>query len=711
MKKQVLIGSVLLAAISSFSQSGIKQKPTGLINTKIISQQKFGKESMAPVANVNPVNPSAPAVASGSKNTSITWQNFTSSMNIYGVIISYCKPLQWNDELNAVSFIHRKSPTYVTSPPPGSTAATGAINAMISLDCGTTWDSTAVFQNNSHWGRYPGGAIYNPAGNTNINNAYVVAAGPTTGANTTTWIGNFYASKKLGTYDNIPPVAPGAQQVFTTSTGASANIPSRHDFAAYGFNATDDGKVRVLAGITDDISTSDTAVMLMTGTFNTSTSTFDWAGKVFDPPTTVSPSDNTENWVSRPIMAWNETGKVGYVVIMGSRLGATKSNVGNQPIVYKTTDFGVTWTLENGINFDSGAFNDVKMRIWPTSVGGDTIPNFYWGEGIDCAVDANNKLHIFTSVLGHASGDPDSLNFINQWGTELYLWPHEATAHPFLYDFVYDGDNATPKWSHILIDSMSTEGPSGTSGSAGYSDNPWDADATNSNAKVRIDARLQMSRTPNGKQLLYTWAESDTLFTDAQKKWNVLPNIKGRLFDVDDDTLSPTEIDLTIDGAAAVASHAMYHFISPKFKLVSRTANQITVDLPTTVSNSSPYAQLTTNQHWYACAQMDFERPATTGTVTNPVGIAENSANSANNSSIYPNPAKNNATLRMDLASNSKVNIQVMNAVGQVVKTISSEGQTGTNSFNVDLNGLSSGIYFVNVKVNTASSTKKLVIE
>jgi len=631
-------------------------------------------------------------------------------MNIYGVVISYCKPLQWNDELNAVSFIHRKSPTYVTSPPPANVAATGAINAMISLDCGTTWDSTAIFQNNTHWGRYPGGAIYNPTGNTNINNAYVVAAGPTTGANTTTWIGNYYASKKLGTYDNIPSTAVGAQQVFVTANGASGNVPSRHDFAAYGFTATDDGKMRVLAGITDDITTSDTAVMMMTGTFNSSTNTFDWAGRVFDPPTTVSPSDNTENWVSRPMMAWNESGKYGYLVVMGSRLGATKSNVGYQPIVYKTTDFGVTWSLENGINFDSPAYADVKMRIWPTSVGGDTIPNFYWGEGIDCAVDANNKLHIFSSILGHASGDPDSLNYINQWGTEKYLWPHEPTAHPFLYDFVYDGNSSTPKWSHVLIDSMSSEGPSGTAAGAGYGDNPWDMDPTNSNAKVRIDARLQLSRTPDGKQLLYTWAESDTAFTDAQKKWNVLPNVKGRLYDIVNDTLSPTKIDMTTDGGPDVSSHAMYHFISPKCKLVSQTATKTTVDVPTTVSNSSPYSQLTTNKHWYACAQMDFERPVKT-TTNSTVGVAENKSNIVNNSSIFPNPAKNNATLRIDLNGNSKVQIQVLNTIGQVVKSVAPQGQTGTNSFNIDLSGLNSGIYFVNVKVDNATSTKKLVIE
>lgn len=709
MKKQVLIGSVLLAAISAFSQTSQKLKPTGLINTKILAETKFGAES-APSAKISPVKPVAVPMRNNSNaktaSTTITWQNISSSMNIYGMIISYCKPLQWNDELNAVSFVHRKSPTYAFSTPPASTAESGAIIAFVSTDCGSSWDSTALFTNNSYWGRYPGGALYNPTGNTTISNAYVVGAGPTTGPSSTTWIGNWYASKSLSSYNNTPGTG-NSQQVIPTSGPFPAGVPSRHDFAAYGFTATDDGKVRVLAGITNDVTQSDTAVMMMTGTFNSTTNTFDWTGRVFDPPTTVQPSDNTENWVSRPMQAWNESGSVGYVVIMGSRLGATKSNVGFQPIVYKSTDYGVTWSLESAIDFDSGNFNDVKVGIWPTSIGGDTVPNFWWAEGIDCAVDNSNRLHIFSSILGHASGDPDSLNFINQWTTEKYLWPHTPGTQPYLYDFTYDGTNATPHWTHMLIDSMSSESPSALSTGAGYQDNPWDMDPSQSNQKVRVDARLQMSRTPDGKYLMYSWAESDTAFTDAQKKWNALPNVKARLYDVVNHGLSPTEQDMTSGAQIQVASRAMYHFMSPKFKMVNEGTNTVNVDLPTTVSNSLPYSQLTKNYHWYSCANMDFDR-ASPVVVT---GIAQNKANGLNSSEIYPNPAKNNAVVSLNLANTSKVQIQVMNTMGQVVKSTSTEGQAGANTVNLDLNGLATGVYMVNIKVNNASTTKKLIIE
>lgn len=698
MKKHLLLGSVLFAAMSAFSQNVQKPRPSGLVNSKIIAQNKFADEAF-PTATANDVKPQASAAK---PNT--TWQNFTASMNIYGVVIPYCKPLQWNDELNAVTFVHRKSPTYSNN---GTTTDTqsGSIVTMVSLDCGTTWDSTLVYADPVNRGRYPQGAIYNPQGNTSINNAYIVTNGPVTLGSG--FVGNFYASKKLGTanYNSTISAVPGAVQYYNSTTTYS-NL-GMHDFSAYGFSATDDGKMRSLAGVTDHVTSTDTAVMLVTGTFNNGV--FDWTGTVFDPPVTVAPSDNSENWVSRPMMAWNESGKVGYVLILGSRLGATGSNVGYQPIVYKTTDFGVTWTLENGIDFNSTNYTDVKRSL--STVQTNTtleVPFFNWIESIDCAVDANNKLHIFSTVVGQYSNDPDSIGYTSIFGDEGYRWPHTPGFRPYLWDFIYDGDKPSPTWSHMLIDSMSSEGPAGVSTGKGYLDNPWDMDPLQTNQKVRIDARLQMSRTPDGQQLIYTWAESDTAFTDAQKKWNVLPNIKARLLDVTTGSLSTTEIDATLDGGAEVSSHAMFDFVSPKFKMASNTSTKFTVNVPMTVSNSSPYAQLIKNEHYYSCSSLEFEKPAGNG---GDVGIKEDKSTIAANSSIFPNPAKNNVSVKLNLLNSSKVQVEVLNAMGQVVKIVQAQGQTGVNTVSVELSGLSGGVYFVNIKVDNASSTKKLIIE
>lgn len=61
--------------------------------------------------------------------------------------------------------------------------------------------------------------------------------------------------------------------------------------------------------------------------------------------------------------------------------------------------------------------------------------------------------------------------------------------------------------------------------------------------------------------------------------------------------------------------------------------------------------------------------------------------------------------------SNAKIALEVYNNLGQLVKTKHVDGNAGSNSINFELNGLTSGIYLVKVKVDNASSTKKLIIE
>jgi hypothetical protein len=340
---------------------------------------------------------------------------------------------------------------------------------------------------------------------------------------------------------------------------------------------------------------------------------------------------------------------------------------------------------------------------------------------MDCIVDANNKLHIFSSVIGHFSNSLDSLGFTSVFGTEGYRWPHTPGARPYLYDFIYDGASVSPSWSHITIDSMSTEGPGALTTSNGYQDNPWDPDPAQSNQKVRIDARLQMSRTPDGQYIVYTWAESDTAFTNGQKKWNVLPNVKARVMKVSTGTVHPTEINVTNTASGDIANRAMYHYVSPKCRVASTsTVNGPAISIPITVSNSTPYSQLTPNSHWFSWAVLNFgnipDNQITvcgTAAVVTPtgVGIPDNTVNSANASFIYPNPAKNSAVVSVNLFANSKVQIDVLNTIGQLVKSIKADGQIGVNDLNIDLAGLASGIYMVTVKVDNVSSTKKLIIE
>ncbi len=93
------------------------------------------------------------------------------------------------------------------------------------------------------------------------------------------------------------------------------------------------------------------------------------------------------------------------------------------------------------------------------------------------------------------------------------------------------------------------------------------------------------------------------------------------------------------------------------------------------------------------------------------LGINELSS-TVSNLNFYPNPASSNGTIEVSLAENAKMDIVVMNSVGQTVYTSSSEGTIGNNKVDINLSNLSAGLYFYQVKIaNSKSVTKKFVVQ
>jgi hypothetical protein len=228
-------------------------------------------------------------------------------------------------------------------------------------------------------------------------------------------------------------------------------------------------------------------------------------------------------------------------------------------------------------------------------------------------------------------------------------------------------------------------------------------------------ARIQASRTYDGKYLVYTWAESDTNFTNpVGYKWNSVPDIKARAFNVTSGQFSSNKINITKPSSGSnplVASHAQMHFSSPvcpKADVCANTPTAYTITLPITVSNNQniPLAQLQSNTHWYSAAKLAFGQPCIID------GVGENPLNKISGFNLFPNPASGIVGLNMDLRDNAKVKVSVFNAVGQLVKTINVDGQAGENAVTLNIAGMPSGIYIVKAEANGNSGiTKKLIIE
>lgn len=739
MKKQLLIGSALLAAVTVYSQSGRKTSPAGITNMSEKLAQRFAVLNNPTESNPTMGAKTGPAqLDNGVEVTSaadvnnlsavaaptVQWRAIGGTMNIFGMLVSASKPLQYNWKLNAVSIVTRKGSTYQASPTGDSNS--GSIIARISQNWGATWDSTCIYTNITNaLARYPQGGIYNPVGNSNINNAYVVGMGPST--HTTTgvgWTGNWYASKQLGTanYNNAASTAPGAMQFIANTPPYNPGL-AKHDFSRYSFTSTDDGLVRSIGGRYDGKDgqgqpTGFRGAAIVKGSFNAGT--FTWTSDTII-PATIQSTLASNNIFGQPIMAWNQAGTTGYVVFIGAdntySANNNTPNKGWQPIVYKTTNSGSSWAKIPGIDFTAPSMSVVTDFCYPVNTNTAlVIPFFNVGESYDAVVDASDRLHIASTIVGTARNHNDSLGYTFNFGAAGYSWGHVPGFRPYLYDFVGDG---TGPWKVVVVDSLSSEGPGAGSTAAGYTANPWDPDPNNSNAKVTSDCRIQLGRNKTGEYIIYSWAESDTNFTNAQEKWNSLPNIKARCMLTAPSstmmTLSPTEINVTRPNPAVpptytsnpnVSNRAMFHYMSPVCEFVNCVgANTVQIRMPFTVSNSNPYAQLTENRLWYTTATLDF------GGLTTCTGLQQALAYNVNGIEIYPNPAHANATIAVDLKEKGKVSVNVYNTVGQLVNSTSYEGQFGVNKSTLSLDNLSAGLYIVNVKVGNTVSTKKLIVE
>lgn len=95
--------------------------------------------------------------------------------------------------------------------------------------------------------------------------------------------------------------------------------------------------------------------------------------------------------------------------------------------------------------------------------------------------------------------------------------------------------------------------------------------------------------------------------------------------------------------------------------------------------------------------------------VTSVLGVEENVLSES--VSLYPNPATNQVHIAMNNVTFDKLEITVVNNLGQRIQTIDTSRAQGDNNISINVRNLSSGLYFVTIKADDTSITKKLLIE
>ena len=111
-----------------------------------------------------------------------------------------------------------------------------------------------------------------------------------------------------------------------------------------------------------------------------------------------------------------------------------------------------------------------------------------------------------------------------------------------------------------------------------------------------------------------------------------------------------------------------------------------------------------TDQTWYyttstPMVRMNFDPVVGVNEVANNNGLK-----------VFPNPANASTTVAVEVANASEVAITIADLAGKVVYTNNLGTVKGTQKVNVNTEALNSGVYMVNVSVNGAVSTEKLIV-
>lgn len=315
-------------------------------------------------------------------------------------------------------------------------------------------------------------------------------------------------------------------------------------------------------------------------------------------------------------------------------------------------------------------------------------------------VDKHDGLHIAALLNGARFYHLDSISSRRFYGSEGYSWEHVPGRRPYLADFILDSNGS---WSYGIIDSLSSEAPVLGNG-PGSNYNPWGGGALNN--VVTNQARIQCSRSADGRYVLVSWAESDTLLTAQQTKWNSKPDLKLRLIDSDTYQISPTELNLTVNSNTMVSGRASMHYMSPTSSSASIANGQIHLRVPFTISNETTYAPLLPCQHWFTADSLHFSNALIPFTQTlAATGLSETQDPDLDGLRIYPNPCIDYFDWSVAQSGQNQYQISLFDLNGRLVLEQSAEGQSGR----IVLQHLPPGIYLLKLSHTGGIAWKKLV--
>jgi hypothetical protein len=678
MKKILLISLALITGIAVMAQNA-RQK-SGIHSQKFSVEQKVAIEPVK-TGSGSLVMPRPLSQNNGDNPDVVNIITLGQSANAYGW--GYWggqKTLVWADDtLKALINLHRLGPG--ASPPSFS----GYLGVDLGINMGqqtadwtNNWQIYGAFLNGGgayylDAARYPQGALWAPYGSTSISDAYTVYFAPNL-SNDGNWGGYSYGRVDMGNQ------ADSTKHLYWYSPPVFTYIPDGFTITQPGIVLTTDIEQEwngtTFVGYTGNL-------LLNRGVWNPGTLDFD-----YELNTAIACPTTDNNRPSTTRIAASPDGQTVWMVTLSNNGGAVQIGpVGNYyPIVYQSNDGGQTWNDPIAIQLDGPdgipgivdkLVSDYRLEIvYGGPVARDEVP---YTTAFDCdlVVDKWGNPHIGV-VIGLAS-DATAYSILTGAPGDSILGAYD----------IYSTDRGLT-WQGIKMGIPQT--------------------FRGTFADLYEDNRVNIASNEAGDKVFLTWLDTQIPgVTD-----NINPDVFARGFDLvtnmithnnslADDCDNVTFLsDITQQAWFETTSH--YVFTDGNDCIIPIVTEYLSdpLDLtqPVTFKYISDFAYTAPDDYTISTGNPGF-----------PVGIDNKVQNQAT-VAVFPNPARENATLSMNLVQSCNVTVEVSNTVGQVVMTRDlGKKDAGIHRITLDAASLKAGVYFCSAIVNGQKYTAKFIVQ
>lgn len=563
-------------------------------------------------------------------------------------------------ELNIVTNFHRLG---------GAAGGTGnQLGYDISINGGLTFTNQIQVYNAASTvenPRYPNHGLFNPVGNTDINNVWLQFHAPTLDNSNGNWGGYGFGVGKIAD----PSVKTKHNQ---------ASNPPIYQYIPDAYEITRQGKVFVV-----DVNQNWTSgsvvyngnLIINKGVWDDTDDDFVFTQELLDAPVnaaTTRPADVK--------VAFSEDGMTGYISMIADN--GTTSVIGQSPgfypVIFKTTDGGETWT--DGVGIQLGGENgltgivnellsdDQIAQLYNPPLPARTEIPYTTAFDHDIIVDANGNLHIGVVVGVVGTNDYSIVS-------SDYLFA--------AYD-IYTTDGGTT-WHAVKL------------GNIRKFRGTWPTDFTEDN-------RIQISASPDRNTIFVLWLDTDLEAVEDNSRPNIFargirPNSWGTA-NLTCENGNPVATNVTLFSPGMW--QASFFAVSAKSLFAD---NKYTI--PITYQPIDPGVE--------PINPVQFKYITNFFYTDNDFCVVGNSELAAINalqvSQNFPNPFSGTTNININLSKGSQVKMEVFNLTGQ--KVISNQygyRPAGQHSLSLNADQLPTGIYFYTVEANNQKTTQKMVV-